>query len=883
MTKATTAGSVWKDWALGTVCIVAVLAFLFRQSFDPAKVLFANDAPLGLISSQAGRDASTLVGVKEGFWQDLNWVGIENPSVLLGPSLLTHLALGSNPVHTAKFAVPVAFLFLGISAFLLFRVLGFGRVVCILGALAAALNMNSFSHGAWGLPSRAWSWMAALLAIAALCSGLHRRPWIKAALAGMAVGIGVLEGFDVGALYSLYVAAFAIFLALIKTDTKQRAYGILRVGIVAVAAGCFAAHALSTLIGTQITGVGNKAKGGDTSPEVAWDGATMWSLPKVETLRVIIPGLFGYRMDTPGGGAYWGNVGHSDLSGLQRHSGAGEYAGILVVLIGIFGAANAFRKTNPTYNDFDRRVVKFWMWAAIVSILFAWGRYAPFYQFLYKLPFFSTIRNPIKFMHFFHLSLLILFGYGLQVIFTCYITSAATKISGPMEQFKSWWAKASPFDRRVVLALAAGLAISLVGFLGYTSSKTDLTHHLEAVGFPATPDPRAPATSAEIAAFSQGEVGEYLLFYTLSLAAILLCLCGFFSGKRARWAGIILGAILVIDMARANKPWITYLNYKEKYMTNAVFDFLRKDSVEHRVTMRVAPFSGSTFLSPQASFMQGVFGEWLQNQFQYYNIQSPDIIQMSRVPDLDARFRSAFMPRQTNELFLFARFWQLSNTRYILGQNEYLGQLNGSFDPELQRFRIATNFDFAPKPGHATENLGMDDLTWVFKPDGRFSIFEFTGASPRYKLYSQWRKADDDTTLAALASRAFNPDHQLFVNDDAAQTVTNSAANLGKVTLVSYAPKRIEAKTETTAPSILLWNDRWSPNWKASVDGQPVNLLRCNFIMRGIQIPAGTHQIKMEYAQPGRAVWLSFATAAAGLVLLLFVGFDTLKNKRASE
>src|SRR5207237_291392 len=144
-----------------------------------------------------------------------------------------------------------------------------------------------------------------------------------------------------------------------------------------LAAACFAAHALSTLVGTQITGVAAKVQEtGDFA--VRWDGATMWSLPKMETLRVVIPGLFGYRMDTPGGGAYWGNVGHSDLSGLQRHSGAGEYAGILVVLIGIWGAANAFRKANPVYSDFDRRIVKFWMWAAIVSILFAWGRYAPF-------------------------------------------------------------------------------------------------------------------------------------------------------------------------------------------------------------------------------------------------------------------------------------------------------------------------------------------------------------------------------------------------------------------------------------------------------------------------------------------------------------------------
>jgi hypothetical protein len=237
MTK-TTAGSVWKQWGAAMLCLVVVLGFLFRQSFDSEKVLFANDAPLGAISSKAGRDASTLLGLKEGFWQDLNWIGIENPSVLLGPSWVTHLVLGGEPVRTAKFAVPVAFLFLGFAAWLLFRTLGFRPTVCVIGALAAALNMNSFSHGAWGLPSRAWSWGMALLAIGALYSATRSRPWVKATLAGMAVGFGVVEAFDVGAIYSLYVAAFGIFLAFNRTGVQERLKGAFLVGVVAVAAAC---------------------------------------------------------------------------------------------------------------------------------------------------------------------------------------------------------------------------------------------------------------------------------------------------------------------------------------------------------------------------------------------------------------------------------------------------------------------------------------------------------------------------------------------------------------------------------------------------------------------------------------------------------------------
>jgi hypothetical protein len=248
---------------------------------------------------------------------------------------------------------------------------------------------------------------------------------------------------------------------------------------------------------------------------------------------------------------------------------------------------------------------------------------------------------------------------------------------------------------------------------------------------------------------------------------------------------------------------------------------------------------------------------------------------MPRVPELDDRYNKQFLPTDQS-LQPCARLWELSNTRYLLGQREYLQELNRAFDPQLQRFRIATNFDFVPKPGRASNaNLGMDDLTWELKPDGRFSIFEFTGALPRYRLYSQWQKVDDKAALELLVSPAFNPHEHLLVNDDV-QPLSGST-NSGIATVVSYSPKRVEAKVETSATAILLWNDRWSPNWKAYLDGQEVKLLRCNFIMRGIQVPAGTHTVEMRYAQPAKMLWVSFATLFVGVGLCLFLAIEGRK------
>jgi hypothetical protein len=51
---------------------------------------------------------------------------------------------------------------------------------------------------------------------------------------------------------------------------------------------------------------------------------------------------------------------------------------------------------------------------------------------------------------------------------------------------------------------------------------------------------------------------------------------------------------MTIDLARANKPWILYWDYTQKYATNPILDTLRKKPFEGRV---VAP---SFLVDPRA-------------------------------------------------------------------------------------------------------------------------------------------------------------------------------------------------------------------------------------------------------------------------------------------
>jgi hypothetical protein len=368
-----------KQFAAAAAVVFVLVSVVFAKSCSPDQMLFNNDAPLGVFMAEYGQARTAWTGV----WNDLNWLGIADPAALPNWGALIALTSGDRIIFQ-KFLVPIDLIFLGICTIICLRQFGIRYSVCAIAAIAAVFNMNGFSHAAWGLASRCTAMGFTLLAIGALRSSVDGQAVAKSLLAGFCVGGAILEAYDVGAIYSLYVGVFAIFvvLAFSKLDAVNVGKAVLRAGIVAAFAAVCAAAALITLVSTQVQGVSGMQQD-ENSKQERWDEATMWSLPKAETFRVLSPGLFGYRMDADDGSQYWGAAGQRPGVPTSRHSGSGEYAGALVVVLAAFGMAQGFRRKSAIFTDVERRVILFFSAAAIISLLFAWGRHAPFYQMIY--------------------------------------------------------------------------------------------------------------------------------------------------------------------------------------------------------------------------------------------------------------------------------------------------------------------------------------------------------------------------------------------------------------------------------------------------------------------------------------------------------------------
>ena len=105
--------------------------------------------------------------------------------------------------------------------------------------------------------------------------------------------------------------------------------------------------------------------------------------------------------------------------------------------------------------------------------------------------------------------------------------------------------------------------------------------------------------------------------------------------------------------------------------------------------------------------------------------------------------------------------------------------------------------------------------------------------------------------------------------------------NSGTVEFKSYAPKRIIFDANAGAPSVLLVNDKYDPNWRVTVDGKPAKLLRCNYLMRGVQVPPGQHTVEFDFSVPNKPLYVTL-TGISLAVLLCGALFFISRNPKPS-
>lgn len=179
-------------------------------------------------------------------------------------------------------------------------------------------------------------------------------------------------------------------------------------------------------------------------------------------------------------------------------------------------------------------------------------------------------------------------------------------------------------------------------------------------------------------------------------------------------------------------------------------------------------------------------------------------------------------------------------------------------------------------PGElATQSVANDRWQWLADIEG-VTIYENRRVLPRAWLTVDSRALDAQQLLEVIRSGKFadgtvwDPLRTALVESPAPVAGGGVADGL-KANVIRNDPNRVEVKTVSTVPTILVLSANHYPGWRAYVDGQSVETLRVNYNLRGVVLPAGNHEVSFVYSPKSVLIGsLISLFAASGLTFWYF-------------
>jgi len=103
------------------------------------------------------------------------------------------------------------------------------------------------------------------------------------------------------------------------------------------------------------------------------------------------------------------------------------------------------------------------------------------------------------------------------------------------------------------------------------------------------------------------------------------------------------------------------------------------------------------------------------------------------------------------------------------------------------------------------------------------------------------------------------------------------------LSLTSYEANALTFEAETDSERLAVFSDIYYPGWQCTIDGEPSDILRADYVLRAVVIPAGKHTIAFRFDP--QSLHTTEAIANAALILLAFLlialaGWEIWKRRK---
>lgn len=94
-----------------------------------------------------------------------------------------------------------------------------------------------------------------------------------------------------------------------------------------------------------------------------------------------------------------------------------------------------------------------------------------------------------------------------------------------------------------------------------------------------------------------------------------------------------------------------------------------------------------------------------------------------------------------------------------------------------------------------------------------------------------------------------------------------------RIALVEHKPNYLKYEAETQTTNLAVFSEIYYPEgWTATIDGKDASILRVNYVLRAVEIPAGKHTIEFRFAPRSYTIGNPVTMASSWLLLFVLAG-----------
>ena len=109
------------------------------------------------------------------------------------------------------------------------------------------------------------------------------------------------------------------------------------------------------------------------------------------------------------------------------------------------------------------------------------------------------------------------------------------------------------------------------------------------------------------------------------------------------------------------------------------------------------------------------------------------------------------------------------------------------------------------------------------------------------------------------------------------------AGGEGTVKLTAYEANEAKYEIESDKGGLVVFSEVYYPGWTATIDGQPAEVGRADYVLRAINVPAGHHEVVFKFDPQSIHTTETIAYVALGVLILLVVTAIVLNLKKKKE